>query len=759
MTGKYSQSLFTALLLLITVVSSQSSPTKPAQNILVLNSYDETYHWTERMMLGIKSVLEPQADIELFITYMDTKRFHDEAYFDLLNDLYARKYSDITFNAIISTDDHALNFLIKHRDDLFPGVPVFFSGINDFQPARIAGEKNYSGICETYDVEGTVRAMLKIHPKTKNIVTITDHSVTGLAFLNLILRAKEQFNGQVQFEHLHNLPLDEMCAKLSTLPPDTLVLWAIYTKMPDGKSISSKASLQKITAASPVPVYSIWDVIGQGVMGGKITSPAFQGETVAGMALDYLHGKPVKDLSVSDSPMVYRFDHNVMQKFGISQKDLPAGSQVINAPFSIIQQYKTVIWTTFGFLLLLITIILLLIHDMFRKTITDKKLRFAREELARSRKMEAIGQLAGGVAHDFNNMLSAIAGAAELLEDDVSAENHKFIEIILTLVDRAAQLTAKLLAFGRKGTVILQPTNLQRIIEGCADILKSSLNKTIAIETHFNAETPTISADESQITNIFLNLGINAEQSMPQGGTLTFKTSIISLDQAFCDASEFKLKPGRYICAEISDTGNGIAPDHLSKIFEPFFSTNELGRGSGLGLASVYGSIAEHHGAIYVHSETGIGTVFSVYLPLIDNPGGPAAMELKSIRGNGELILVVEDEELIRTTTAKTLKDLNYRILTASNGKEATEEFKEHADDIDLVLMDVIMPEMSGRKAAEYIREINSEAKIIFISGFTGEEAFGDELLNINTEFLRKPCRKEELSQTVAFMLNNNADH
>ncbi len=734
---------------------SSGTDTESVKRVLVLNSYHETYLWTDRIMAGVKAVFEPQADVELYIDYMDTKRSSDETHFQLLHDLYAHKYNLIEFDAIISSDDHALHFLLESRDALFPGVPVFFCGINDFQPDLIAGHQLFSGVYESYDVAGTFDLMLRVHPRTKTIVTITDNTVSGHAFLRRIQRAEPQFSGRIHFKDLHDLPPEEVSAALADLPPDALVLWAIYIRTPAGISISSASSVRMVADASPVPVYCIWDVVGQGVVGGKITSPNFQGKAVAERATEYLRSGHVENLSVSGSPMLYTFDYNVMRRFGIPESVLPPDRLILNKPYSVYDEYKRSIWVSIGTLILLIIIILFLIHYILQRRQAERKLALAQEQLAQSRKMDAIGQLAGGVAHDFNNLLASIGGAAEELELNAAPNEQKHIEMILSLTDRAAQLTAKLLAFGRKGNVVLEPTDLQHTIETAIDILKVCLNKPIVIEARFKAPNSVVMVDESQITNALLNMGINAEHAMPDGGLLVFKTSNTTLDKSYCETSGFKLLPGPYLCVEVCDNGSGIKAELLPMIFEPFFTTREGEKGTGLGLASVYGSVVEHQGAITVHSVPGQGTEFKILLPLTEQPEAASAAETHIAAGNGQLILVVDDEQIIRSTTSKILTGLNYRVILAANGKDAVDVFKERSAEIDLVVMDVVMPVMSGRKAFEHMREIDEQLNVIFTSGFTGDEAISKLAAHGNIAFLRKPYRREELHRCVLSMLND----
>jgi len=332
------------------------------KRVLIINAYHEGYHWTDRIMDGIRSVFDGQEGIEIFVDYLDTKRCSDDRYFSQLRDLFAYKYHSLEFDAIVSSDDHALNFLLKYRQDIFPDIPVFFCGINDFQPDRISDHEFYTGVFETYDVAGTIDLMLTLHPETKKIVTITDATFSGNAFKNRIERAEPKFEDKVDIEYLDNLSRDDLEQKLGQLSGDTLVLWAVYLRTPDGKPLSCEESVRMTTSATDRPTYCIWDVVGQGVVGGKITSPNYQGEAAAKMALGFLQGAPFDSFQISGSPMVYLFDFEVLESFGIAERQLPPESIIFNRPFSAYREYRKAIWITICFMIMLVGVILALVH-------------------------------------------------------------------------------------------------------------------------------------------------------------------------------------------------------------------------------------------------------------------------------------------------------------------------------------------------------------------------------------------------------------
>ena len=373
------------------------------------------------------------------------------------------------------------------------------------------------------------------------------------------------------------------------------------------------------------------------------------------------------------------------------------------------------------------------------------------KQLNQSQKMDAIGQLAGGVAHDFNNMLGGILGAAELLETQFS-NNEKakgFINLIKSASNRAADLTKNLLTFSRKNQGIKSSADVLEILKEVQKLLERSLNKKIAVKLVNESKNSFILADPSQIQSMFLNLCINAGQAMPNGGEIEIKMANKVLTQSLCDEIPFNINPGNYLNVFIKDTGDGIPANILPRIFEPFFTTKAQGKGTGLGLSAVYGTILEHKGAILVKSEAGVGTTFEVILPTSKAKKGNNKMDQEIIKGEGK-ILLIDDEELVRATSEAILEALNYDVLTASNGKEGVQAYNENKDSIDLVILDMLMPEMNGRETFIELKKINPEVKVIISSGF----AEGNDLEALCKEgikgILAKPFQIHELSQKIA---------
>ncbi|HWQ09129.1 MAG TPA: ATP-binding protein, partial [Holophaga sp.] len=374
-----------------------------------------------------------------------------------------------------------------------------------------------------------------------------------------------------------------------------------------------------------------------------------------------------------------------------------------------------------------------------------------REQLNQSQKIEAVGQLAGGVAHDFNNSLAGIIGAAELLrEGAMSAQDSRhYIDMILSTAERAGQLTKKLLAFSRKAAKTSTVVDVGAIVNDTSAILRRTIDKRIEIVVENRASSAQVVGDDALLQNAFLNMGINAGYAMPEGGRLTFTLEDTVLDEAYCSRSAFELEPGDYLEIAVEDTGCGMSQETLQRIFEPFFTTREQGKGTGLGLSAVYGTVQDHHGAILVYSEPGRGSVFHIYLPLAADGKPAVAADAPIEQGSGTL-LVIDDEELIRVTAKAMLERLGYTVLTAGNGAEGLEVLVDQKDRIQLVILDMIMPVMSGKDTFRGIRALDRTLPVIICSGFSKEGELTWMREDPFVQFLRKPFRLAELANGVA---------
>ncbi|MHB8120997.1 MAG: hybrid sensor histidine kinase/response regulator [Desulfuromonadaceae bacterium] len=374
--------------------------------------------------------------------------------------------------------------------------------------------------------------------------------------------------------------------------------------------------------------------------------------------------------------------------------------------------------------------------------------------LSQSQKMEVVGQLAGGIAHDFNNMLAGIMAAAELLKlrlgDD--EKDRKLLETILAATTRSADLTSELLTFSRKGTVALSPVHIHETIAAVMGLLERTIDKQIQLVSRLEAVDPVVLGDQTQLQNALLNLGVNARDAMPHGGTLRYATTVRAMDEAACRSGGISLPVGRYLEVAVSDTGSGMTKAVMEHIFEPFFTTKGVGKGTGLGLAAVYGAIKNHHGEICVNSQPGHGSVFKIYLPLVAGDSNTQTIKDDVITGSGG-ILLVDDEEMLRSLGRELLEELGYTVYLAENGEQALEVFAAHRHEISLVILDMIMPKMGGKEAFMHLREEAPGVKVLFCSGFSCDGT-GDELVKLGASgFIQKPYNLSELSRIVASAL------
>lgn len=380
------------------------------------------------------------------------------------------------------------------------------------------------------------------------------------------------------------------------------------------------------------------------------------------------------------------------------------------------------------------------------------------EQFRQAQKMESIGTLAGGIAHDFNNILSAVLGYGELVLDsmDENAPQRDGMNAIIEAGLRAAHLTKDLLLFSRKQVSDKGPVEINSVISKIEKFIRRIIGEDIQCGTHLNRKPIIIHADAHQIEQVLMNLATNARDAMPKGGVFTISTTSIELDRDFVDAHGFG-KPGSYVLVTVSDTGKGMDKKTTEKIFEPFFTTKELGKGTGLGLAVVYGIVNDHQGYVHVYSEPDKGTVFRIYLPMI-RESGLAELEQAEWaipeRGN-EVILLAEDEVSVRKLFTTILKRSGYTVIEAVDGEDAIQKFEENKDTIDLLLFDLVMPRLDGKKALEAIRRVKDDVKGIFVSGYAPEHIRQKDLFDLHMEVLFKPVSPRELLRVIRKILDH----
>ncbi|VAW41626.1 sensory box histidine kinase/response regulator, partial [hydrothermal vent metagenome] len=377
--------------------------------------------------------------------------------------------------------------------------------------------------------------------------------------------------------------------------------------------------------------------------------------------------------------------------------------------------------------------------------------------LRQSQKMEAMGNLASGIAHDFNNILSTILGYSQIIGMKLPANDpiRKMAEEIHHAGIKASNLTKQLLAFSRKQVTEMKVTSLNIIIEDMAKMLGRLISEDISLEIFPAKEIGNIMADTGQIEQIIMNLVVNARDAMPAGGHLIIETGEIFLDEKYAETHE-NVAPGSYVMLTVTDTGKGVPKAIREKIFEPFFTTKELGKGTGLGLFTVFGIVKQHKGHIYVYSEPDQGTTFKIYLPVVEGPIDEIASSRKrKMPGGAETILVVDDDPSIRKLIVDTLEPLGYRLIEAGCGREALDRCRATKEKIDLVLTDVIMPGMNGLKLIETIKIDRPEIKAILMSGYTDNVVTHHGVLKPGIIFMNKPLLPIAMANKIREVLDN----
>jgi signal transduction histidine kinase/ActR/RegA family two-component response regulator len=394
-----------------------------------------------------------------------------------------------------------------------------------------------------------------------------------------------------------------------------------------------------------------------------------------------------------------------------------------------------------------------------------EKMRRLEEQVYRSHKMEAVGQLAGGIAHDFNNTLSGVSGYAQLIKRKFSTdvpELKEYVDAIIAAARRSADLTEKLLAFARKGKLQIVPVDMHQIIQEALQILQPTIDKRIQITCKLDARPSVVLADPTQLQNVLINLAINGRNAMPGGGELTLKTEVVTYNAPQWVDGEYEVHPGTYLVTSVIDTGIGMDRQTQRRIFEPFFTTDTTGKGSGLGLASVYGTVKAHNGVVSVQSAPGKGSTFRLYLPLAKTAADappPSDRRIKTeqlVRGHGH-ILVVDDEEMICHLSKEMLTFLGYTVTACQSGAEAVEYFAAHAAQVDIVILDIMMPKMDGYETFHELSRIKPDVKALMTTGYALPRDTRHMAALGLCGFIQKPFESGKLSQMLYDTLHGKA--
>ncbi|WP_022666861.1 hybrid sensor histidine kinase/response regulator [Desulfospira joergensenii] len=857
------------------------------RHLLLLNSYNQRMSWVKDIVLAVEDVLDPDNNnILLHIDNMDAKQFHGPDYFEAYKSYLRVKYGNSRFSLVLSSDNHAFDFLLKYREELFPGVPVVFCGVNDFRPDLIKGVNKFTGVAEVFSARKTVELALALHPGTEEIFIINDFLETGRAWQRDIDTALEGLKKRTRITYSENLPIRELMEKITHLDDHALVLLGVYFADRDGRYFTYEKIGEMIAGASRVPVYCLLEFnMGKGVVGGEVISGYHQGEAMAGMAQKILAGEdPEKIPVLQKGANQIIFDFTQLKRFGLNPSRLPPEALIINQPFSLFQEYKKEILVVAVLMAVLISTIGILIVNIFRRIRAEKQVRKneekyrrifensvvgffqsspggklisvnpafagmlgydspedmiasiadletdlylkvedrqtyqeilqregrvdgfeypvkckdgsaiwlsnstrayfddkgkpvtyegvvkditgiklaqkekaeAEQKLMQARKMEAIGTLSGGVAHEFNNLLGIILGNAELAADDTPEENpvRPYLSEIGKACLRGKKIVGQLLSFVRNPRTSQKPIDIGKVTAESFHFLKASLPPSIECRMNLPEKSMAILGDSTEIHQVIINLCNNAAHSMEgRAGilSLTLEERFLEKTESFYDQ---ELEPGRYGVIKVADTGEGIEPHRLDKIFDPFYTTKEVDKGSGLGLSVVLGIIKGHRGGIRIMSRPGHGTEVECCFPLIEERVSESRAEKAELRGGNERILFVDDEAAVVTIGKTSLERVGYTVFTQTDPLMAVEAVRKDPQGFDLVITDLSMPGMNGQSLISMVNKIRPDLKTIVCTGFHDRlEAVGKENLGANA-LLMKPIRQEDLRKSVRMVLD-----
>jgi hypothetical protein len=385
--------------------------------------------------------------------------------------------------------------------------------------------------------------------------------------------------------------------------------------------------------------------------------------------------------------------------------------------------------------------------------------RHMEERIAQAERMAAVGLLAGGVAHDFNNLLTIITGYSQIVLSSLPDHdgNRPAVEQILKASERAASLTRQLLAFSRRQKVQPKIIDLNALVQSMTTMLRRLIGEDVELHVGLGQNVGRVSADPGQIEQVIMNLAVNSRDAMPEGGSLTIETGNVDLDEEYA-LDHVGVKTGPYVLFAVSDNGSGMDRETQDRLFEPFFTTKAPGRGTGLGMSTVFGIIKQSNGNLEVYSEPGKGTSVKVYLPRVQDEGSAERKEEHAgHHGHGsETILLVEDEDAVRLLVRKTLERQGYQVLDAPNAKEARRLTREHKGPIHLLITDVVMPQESGRQLAEWMLTERPEVKVLYMSGYTDHAIVNNGVIGGDTAFIQKPFAPPALARKVREVLEGN---
>ncbi len=751
-------------ILLSGFLASTSLPSLAAEDlqdkrVLVISGYTDLGPWEQNfnnILLKELSTGYGMPVTPVFLPLLDTAGEEHRLIAESLRQLYSSN-SGLNYDIIIGLQPAASAFLYRWGDLIAPDVARLY-----VLPSNELGneilQSDTARVIKTatpFAIENTIRIMEQLLPELERVFVVGGNSAGDQSYLSRIANALQTLKPDIDTVKLAGLAPESIIEELSGNVAKSAILIGTYDRDLQGNAYRTIDITSLLSEQLAYPIFTIFeDLVGTGALGGNVTTSTSYAEQTVELTVSMLSGSPAVDLK--SLPTVYKFDSDQLQRYGLALNLLPDDSQLINYDAPAWREYIYEISAAASVILVLLILLIALARSSRKRLAVEKELR-------ESHKLEALGIFSSGIAHDFNNILMAIDGNAELAKLSLQKGPEKtsnYLSKISRASGRAKNLVQQVLLFSRSSQQEQhEAIDFRQLLEETCSMVSASCPDSIVINTSIANKLWPINANEEKIQQVIMNLCSNARQAIESDG----KISISARNQKFRKPVKLTggtMPPGEYVSVSISDSGSGISESIISRIFEPFFTTKTLAQGTGLGLSIVYGIIKEHKGFLNLESTPGKGTEFTIYFVSSDAQlEAPERNTLKTIgsktiaSGNGELVLLVDDDEMLIDVNENTILSLGYTVESYTSSVEALHQFKLNPDKFDLVFTDLSMSEMDGIRLISSIRAVRPDIPAILCTGYKGAFDLLSPEESSDVSLLYKPSSTEEISKTISELL------